>query len=89
MMDGYLQRTEAPDGNRIARVHAIYTPFMLPIYDVLVHDLSNRFAWFCPTQQLIELYRTKLSANHLDAGVGTSFFIYRAGGAGFDSSCST
>ena len=84
MTDTPVQRTEAPDGDHIARAHAIYTPFMLSIYDVLVHGLSNRFAWRCPTQQLIELYQTNLSANHLEAGVGTGFFLDRAGGAGFD-----
>jgi hypothetical protein len=52
---------------------------MLSIYDVLVHGLSSRFAWRCPTQQLIELYRTNLSGNHLEAGVGTGFCIDRAG----------
>jgi hypothetical protein len=40
-----MQRTRTPDGNQIARSHAIYTPFMLSIYDVLAHGLSNRFAW--------------------------------------------
>jgi SAM-dependent methyltransferase len=79
-----MQRAQTPRDNQIARAHAIYTPFMLSIYDVLVHGLSNRFAWRCPTEQLIELYRTNLSANHLEAGVGTGFFIDRAGGAGFD-----
>ena len=79
-----MQRTQTPRDDQIARAHAIYTPFMLSIYDVLVHGLSNRFAWRCPTKQLSELYRTNLSANHLEAGVGTGFFIDRAGGAGFD-----
>jgi SAM-dependent methyltransferase len=79
-----MQRTQTPRDDQIARAHAAYTPFMLSIYDVLVHGLSNRFAWRCPTEQLIELYRTNLSANHLEAGVGTGFFIDRAGGVGFD-----
>ena len=78
-----MQRTQTPRDDQIARAHAIYTPFMLSIYDVLVHGLSNRFAWRCPAKQLSELYRTNLSANHLEAGVGTGFFIDRAG-AGFD-----
>jgi hypothetical protein len=85
-----MQRTEAPDGDHIARAHAIYTPLMLSTYDVLVHGLSNRFAWLCPTQQLIELYRTNLPANHLEAGVGTGFFIDRAGARiSIGSPCST
>jgi hypothetical protein len=52
---------------------------MLSIYDVLVHGLSNRFAWRCSTQRLLDLYRANLSAKHLEAGVGTGFFLDRAG----------
>jgi hypothetical protein len=74
----------ARDGDAIAKAHAIYTPVMLSFYDLLVHGLSNRFAWRCPTQKLIELYRDALSPNHLEAGVGTGFFIDRAGKAAFE-----
>ena len=74
----------SPDQTAIARAHAVYTPVMLSIYDVLVHGLSNRFAWRCPTRLLLELYRDNLSANHLEAGVGTGLFLDRAGAARFD-----
>jgi hypothetical protein len=52
---------------------------MLSIYDVLVHGLSNRFAWRCPTQRLLDLYRANLSADHLETGVGTGFLLDRTG----------
>jgi hypothetical protein len=68
----------APD-EAIAKAHAIYTPLMLSLYDVLVHGLSNRLAWRCPTRLLLDLYRRHLSADHLEAGVGTGFFLDRAG----------
>jgi hypothetical protein len=74
----------AHDAETIAKAHAIYTPLMLSFYDLLVHGLSNRFAWRCPTQKLIELYRDALSTNHLEAGVGTGFFVDRAGRAAFE-----
>jgi hypothetical protein len=74
----------APDGITIAKAHAIYTPLMLAIYDVLVHGLSNRVAWRCPTERLLDLYRGHLSADHLEAGVGTGFFLDRAGPLRFD-----
>lgn len=74
----------ALDQTAIAQAHAIYTPVMLSIYDVLVHLLSNRFAWRCPTRRLLDLYRDHLSANHLEAGVGTGFFLDRAVAARFD-----
>jgi hypothetical protein len=66
------------DENAVAKAHAVYTPFTLAIYDVLVHGLSNRFAWRCPTQRLVELYRENLSTDHLEAGVGTGLFLDRA-----------
>jgi hypothetical protein len=69
------------DAEAVAKAHAIYTPFMLSIYDVLVHGVSNHLAWGCPTRQLLDLYRADLSDNHLEAGVGTGYFLDRTGGA--------
>ncbi len=68
------------DDEAIAKAYAIYTPSMLSVYDVLVHGLSNHLAWRCPTRKLLDLYRANLSANHLEAGVGTGYFLDRAGG---------
>jgi hypothetical protein len=68
-----------PDAAAIAAAHAIYTPLMLSIfYDRLVHGFSNRFAWRCPTEQLLNLYSDNLSCRHLEAGIGTGFFIDKA-----------
>jgi hypothetical protein len=75
---------KVPDPAAIAKAHAVYTPFMLSIYDVIVHGLSNRLAWRCPTRRLLELYRAQLSANHLEAGVGTGFFLDRTGASRLD-----
>jgi hypothetical protein len=79
MADQLARRVDAADEAAVAKAHAIYTPFMLSIYDVLVHGLSNRLAWRCPTRRLLDLYRANLSANHLEAGVGTGFFLDRTG----------
>jgi hypothetical protein len=57
---------------------------MLSIYDVLVHGLSNHLAWRCPTRKLLALYRANLSCNHLEAGVGTGYFLDRAGRSDFE-----
>ena len=59
----------------VAKAHAVYTPFTLAFYDLIVHGLSNRFAWRCSTARLKSLYAANLSANHLEAGVGTGLFI--------------
>ncbi|HUU24831.1 MAG TPA: class I SAM-dependent methyltransferase [Methyloceanibacter sp.] len=76
-------RGEKADGDAIARAHAVYTPTALRFYDVVVHGLSNRIAWRCPTSRVVSLYEDNLSANHLEAGVGTGLFLDRAG-KGFD-----
>ncbi|MGE5260651.1 MAG: class I SAM-dependent methyltransferase [Actinomycetota bacterium] len=72
------------DAEAVAKAHAIYTPAMLTVYDLVVHGLSNHLAWGCPTRRLIELYRANLSANHLEAGIGTGFFLDRANGVRFE-----
>lgn len=82
MADEFAQRElTAPDAEAIAKAHAIYTPFMLSIYDLLVHGVSNHLAWRCPTRRLLDLYRANLTANHLEAGVGTGYFLDREGGS--------
>ncbi len=59
-------------------------PRVLSVYDLVVHGLSNRFAWRCPRKRLTQLYQANFSANHLEAGVGTGLFIDRAGHAALD-----
>jgi len=74
----------APGEGEIAAAHAIYTPRNLKLYDFVVHGLSNRFAWRCPTSALDAHYDENLSANHLEAGVGTGFFLERAKDRSFE-----
>lgn len=56
---------------------AIYTKRTLNAYDFVVHGVSNRFLWKCPTPRLEQLYNDHVSANHLDVGVGTGYFLDR------------
>ncbi|HUU66060.1 MAG TPA: class I SAM-dependent methyltransferase [Methyloceanibacter sp.] len=79
MADFVHQAHRGADPEAIARAHAVYTPFALAFYDVVVHGLSNRFAWRCPTKRLLDLYAANLSPNHLEAGAGTGLFLDRAG----------
>ena len=67
------------DAAAIARAHAVYTPLALRFYDLVVHGLSNRFAWGCPTSKIVDLYAQTLTANHLEAGAGTGLFLDEAG----------
>jgi SAM-dependent methyltransferase len=54
---------------------AIYTKFVLSIYDPLVFRFENRFVWKCPTRLLLDHYSRHVSGNHLDVGVGTGYLL--------------
>lgn len=56
---------------------AVYTRRTLHAYDFVVLGVSNRFIWQCATQRLVAHYDRHVSANHLDVGVGTGFFLDR------------
>lgn len=49
----------------------------LNVYDAAVLGFSNQLAWRCSTVRTLALYRDSLSANHLDVGVGTGYFLDR------------
>jgi SAM-dependent methyltransferase len=55
---------------------AIYTPFFLAhVYDPLVVRFANRFTWRCPNRAMLDLYDANVSADHLDAGPGTGWYL--------------
>ena len=66
-----VSRQEADAGQ------AIYTKSVLPLYDLYVLGLSGRLIWRCPVKHLLALYNRHVTANHLDVGVGTGFFLDR------------
>lgn len=56
----------------------IYTKPVLNIYDAFVLGFSNDHVWRCPSQQMLELYHQHVSAQHLEIGVGTGYFLDRS-----------
>lgn len=56
---------------------AVYTKSTLSAYDIIVLGISNRYIWKCPTAKIEENYNKSVSANHLDVGVGTGYFLDR------------
>jgi SAM-dependent methyltransferase len=54
---------------------AIYTPFTLALYDLVVLGVSNSLIWRCPTRRILQLYDRHVTANHLDVGVGTGWYL--------------
>jgi hypothetical protein len=54
---------------------AIYSPTTLALYDLIVLTLSNPLVWRCPTSCILALYDRHVTANHLDVGVGTGWYL--------------
>lgn len=54
---------------------AVYSKRVLKTYDLIVLGVSNRLIWQCPTHIQEEHYNRYLTANHLDVGVGTGYFL--------------
>ena len=47
------------------------------MYDLAILGYLPRLAWRCPAGQIVDHYNGHVSANHLDVGVGTGFFLDR------------
>ena len=60
---------------RIKAAQSLYTKPLLAVYDWLLLGLHSRFIWGCPSHHMLELYNRHVSANHLDVGVGTGYFL--------------
>lgn len=58
---------------------AVYSPFILALYDAWVLGISNRYAWRCPTKEvLLPFFRANAGLRHLDIGVGTGYYLANA-----------
>lgn len=63
---------------KTAKAVAPYTAPFLSIYDMWVLQLSNRFAWRCPTQRMLGMYDTNIGARHLEVGPGSGWYLTHA-----------
>lgn len=62
--------------DKVTAGQAVYTPFLLSIYDYWVVQFSNKHFWRCPPELMQDLYdRNASSYAHLDIGVGTGYFL--------------
>jgi 2-polyprenyl-3-methyl-5-hydroxy-6-metoxy-1,4-benzoquinol methylase len=61
--------------SEIKKGHAVYTPIMLKLYKLWVLDISNQWIWRCPKAKQLEQFNKYLTANHLDIGVGTGYYL--------------
>lgn len=57
------------------RGQALYTKQFLAMYDQLVLGFNCPYVWRCPSRHMLKLYNKHVSANHLEIGVGTGYFL--------------
>jgi ubiquinone/menaquinone biosynthesis C-methylase UbiE len=62
---------------QVAAGHAFYTRRALALYDPAILGFFSRVAWKCPSSRVLAHYDAHVSANHLDIGVGTGYFLDR------------
>jgi SAM-dependent methyltransferase len=63
------------DIERIKTAQSLYSRPLLTVYDWLLLGLHCRYIWRCPSNHMLDLYKRHVSANHLDVGVGTGYFL--------------
>ncbi|WP_298867793.1 class I SAM-dependent methyltransferase [uncultured Gimesia sp.] len=56
---------------------AVYSKKMLSVYDLWVLGISNSLIWKCRTKNILRWLNQSLTANHLDVGVGTGYYLDR------------
>jgi hypothetical protein len=56
---------------------AVYSKWVLVLYGLWVLGISNSFIWCCPSSRILRLFNQHITADHLDIGVGTGFFLDR------------
>ncbi len=59
----------------IKKGQAVYTPLMLKLYDLWVLNISNTWIWRCPKHIQLQQFNQNTTANHLDIGVGTGYYL--------------
>jgi hypothetical protein len=63
------------DAEQVKAGSAMYSRFLLSIYDLWFLWYNCRFLWECPSRFLLDLYNQFVSSNHLDIGVGSGYFL--------------
>jgi len=66
-----------PTPEQVAAGHAFYSRRTLAVYDLAILGFFSRVAWRCSSQRVLSHYNRHVSANHIDIGVGTGFFLDR------------
>jgi ubiquinone/menaquinone biosynthesis C-methylase UbiE len=64
-----------PSSEAVAAGHAFYTRRSLKVYDAAILGFFSRTAWRCPAARIQLHFNQHVTANHLDVGVGTGYFL--------------
>lgn len=70
-------RLMAPTEAEVNAGQPAFTKTTLGFYDRLLEFTCNHI-WRSPIEQTLELYRSHLTSNHLEVGVGTGYFLDRS-----------
>ncbi len=66
-----------PVAKEVAAGAAVYSRFVLAIYDLEVLGFELPVVFRCPARRVRDLYDANASGRHLDVGVGTGYFLDR------------
>jgi SAM-dependent methyltransferase len=67
-----------PSRGQATRGSAVYSPFVLSIYDPWMNYFENPFVWLCSSKIILDFYNRHVSDRHLDVGVGTGYYLDKA-----------
>lgn len=70
-----ISETTMQESEKAAAGAAVYSKFVLSLYDIQVLMFEMRFIFKCPTTKILNFYNSHISGTHLDVGVGTGYFL--------------
>lgn len=76
-MDSNKIKTEFVVPDDVAAGAAIYSNFLLALYDIEVLMFEMPVIFKCPLRKVQQLYDNNITNKHLDIGVGTGYFLHK------------
>lgn len=70
-----ISETTMQESEKAVAGAAVYSKFVLSLYDIQVLMFEMRFIFKCPTAKILNFYNSHISGTHLDVGVGTGYFL--------------
>ncbi|MBW1599892.1 class I SAM-dependent methyltransferase [Streptomyces sp. JJ38] len=67
--------TSSSLSNQVRAGQVAYRPWTLPMYDLVAFKLNCRYVFRVPVSELVAMFDRNISAEHLDLGVGSGYFL--------------